>query len=75
MSAPKILQPLATVHAGQNGASSGACVLELAATSARDCVAAALSDGRCQLYAVSGATMDFAGECVGHKGAITGNPY
>lgn len=61
--------------AGQNGASSGACVLELAATSARDCVAAALSDGRCQLYAVSGATMDFAGECVGHKGAITGNPY
>lgn len=76
--APKVLQPLATVQADQNGASSGAYVLELASTSGCDCVAAALSDGRCQLYAVSGATMDFAGECVGHKGAITGKhapPY
>lgn len=68
----KVLQPLAAVSTEHSSAGSGTYVLELAASASRDCLAAALSDGRCQLYAVSGATMDLAGECVGHKGAITG---
>ena len=68
----KVLQPLAAVSTEQSSAGSGTYVLELAASDSRDCLAAALSDGRCQLYAVSGATVDLAGECVGHKGAITG---
>lgn len=68
----KLLQPLAAVSTEHSSAGSGTYVLELAASASRDCLAAALSDGRCQLYAVSGAMMDLAGECVGHKGAITG---
>ncbi len=68
----KVLQPLAAVSTEHSSAGSGTYVLELAASARRDCLAAALSDGRCQLYAVSGATMELVGECIGHKGAITG---
>ena len=60
------LRPHSTAQAG-----SGSYVLELAAPPGRDTLAAALSNGTCRLYAVSGAALDLAGECTGHKGAVT----
>lgn len=47
-------------------------MLELAATPGRDTLAAALADGGLRVFAVSGAALDAAGDCSGHKGAVTG---
>ncbi len=68
-----ILRPHSTALPPHPASSSGASyVLELAGTPSRDTVAAALSDGSCMLFASRGPALEATGECVGHKGPVTG---